>query len=65
MSVRLQPLENEKQQLLDFNLETDPVSDPLRFGDSFGNICHILNIVDSHQRTHRQVEFRTSTEGFK
>ena len=58
MSVRLQPLENEKQQLLDFNLETDPVSDPLRFDDAFGNICHILNIVDSH----RELTVRSSSE---
>ena len=48
MSVRLHPRHGESQQVLDFSLETVPVSNPQRYDDSFGNICHLLNFTQIH-----------------
>ena len=48
MSVRLHPRHDDNQQVLEFSLETDPVANPQRYVDSFGNICHLLNITQIH-----------------
>ena len=48
MSVRLHPRQDKGQCVQDFFLQTDPVSSCVSFVDSFGNICHLLDIAQCH-----------------
>ncbi len=43
---------------MNFVLETDPVSSFVRFDDSFGNICHLLDIAQCHH----ELAVRSSAE---
>ncbi len=58
MSVRLHPRQDKGQRVNNFVLETDPVSSFVRFEDSFGNICHLLDIAQCHD----ELAVRSSAE---
>ncbi len=51
MAVYLQPLHEENQQLLSFDINIDPVAMPIPCNDSFGNRYHLFNIHRSHMYT--------------
>jgi transglutaminase-like putative cysteine protease len=46
--VRLRPLSDDLQVCLDFQLLTDPPSDPRRYRDAFGNAVHTFDVIDPH-----------------
>lgn len=49
MSVGLQPQNDERQQLLRFDLTTDPPAPHNAEADAFGNIRHVLNVHRWHE----------------
>lgn len=51
MTVYLQPLDEESQQLLSFEIDIDPVAMPIPCSDSFGNRYHLFNIHRGHLST--------------
>ena len=48
MSLRLRPLEDDRQRLLAFAIETDPPTNPACTRDGFGNAHHLLALQDEH-----------------
>jgi len=50
MVLRLRPREDQRQRILAFNLHIDPFASPAAFEDSFGNVCHLLNVHREHRR---------------
>jgi len=61
MLLRLMPLEDGVQKILDFNLRVDPLAVPIHFTDSFGNSCHMFNIHRRHRHTEVRSELRVET----
>ena len=51
MTVYLQPLDEDSQQLLSFDIDIDPIAMPIPCDDSFGNRYHLFNIHRSHMST--------------
>ncbi|MCY4219590.1 MAG: transglutaminase family protein [Gammaproteobacteria bacterium] len=51
MTVYLQPLHEESQQLHSFEINIDPITIPIPCNDSFGNRYHLFNIHRSHMNT--------------
>ena len=51
MLLRLYPREDAGQQVLDFDLRTEPLTLPVPCMDAFGNRCHLINIHRMHQQT--------------
>ena len=49
--LRLQPRQCTRQRLLGFALHISPPADPVAFGDSFGNACHLVSIYRRHVHT--------------
>ena len=50
LTLRLRPREDGHQRLLDFSLEVSPIAVPITFADSFGNVCHLVNMHRQHRR---------------
>ena len=48
LALRLRPRKSRNQRLLDFALHIDPVAAPIAFEDSFGNVCHLVDIHREH-----------------
>lgn len=48
MALRLRPLEDSRQRLLAFAIETDPPTRPGRTRDGFGNAHHLLALQAEH-----------------
>src|SRR5919199_4692410 len=48
--VRLQPLDDELQRCLRFDLTTEPSANPRTRRDYFGNIVHYFSIPGYHRR---------------
>jgi transglutaminase-like putative cysteine protease len=46
--VRLRPITDDLQVCLDFQLLTDPPSQPRRYRDAFGNIVHTFDVIEPH-----------------
>jgi transglutaminase-like putative cysteine protease len=46
--VRLRPITDDHQVCLDFQLLTDPPSQPRRYRDAFGNIVHTFDVIEPH-----------------
>lgn len=51
MLLRLHPREDGGQQVLDFELHTEPLAVPAPCTDAFGNRCHLINIHRMHRQT--------------
>ncbi|MXZ80361.1 MAG: transglutaminase family protein [Gammaproteobacteria bacterium] len=51
MTVHLQPLDEEGQRLLSFEIDVDPIATPVPCTDIFGNRYHLFNIHRSHLHT--------------
>ena len=51
MLLRLYPREDAGQQVLDFDLHTEPLTLPTPCTDAFGNRCHLINIHRMHEQT--------------
>ena len=51
LTLRLRPREDARRRLLGFSLEVNPIAAPIAFKDSFGNVCHLVNIHREHLRT--------------
>ena len=55
MLLCLEPLQDDRQRLLDFEIETSPAASLNRESDCFGNARHLLDL----HRTHRALEITT------
>lgn len=64
MEVRLQPVSNDRQQVLDYRLETVPGANLHAYRDYFGNAVQTFSIVQRHTElvleSHTEVETRVA-----
>ncbi len=61
MLLRLYPRQDAGQQVLEFNLHTEPLTMPAPCTDAFANTCHLINIHRMHQQTVLCARTRVST----